>query len=65
MNAVIMSFDSNEKESVICEKAMKRMRAVESARKAKDKLHKPFKEHLKLVSELCTGKNKIECAWQV
>ena len=52
------------------EKAMKRMRAVESdsvksARKAKDKLHKPFKEHLKLVSELCTGRNKTECAWQV
>ena len=45
------------------EKAMKRMRAVESesvksARKAKDKLHKPFKEHQKLVSELYTGRNK-------
>ena len=46
MNAVIMSFDPNEKQSVICErKAMKRVRAVESdsvklARKAKDKLHK-------------------------
>ena len=41
-----MSFDPNEKQSVICErKAMKRVRAVESdsvklARKAKDKLHK-------------------------
>ena len=37
---------------------MKRMRVVESdsvksARKAKDKLHKPFKERLKLVSKLC------------
>ena len=31
MNAVIMSFDPN--------KTMKRMRAVKSARKAKDKLH--------------------------
>ena len=30
MNAVIMSFDSNEKQSVIYEKAMKHMRAVES-----------------------------------
>ena len=31
MNAVIMSFDPNEKQSVICEtKAMKRMRSVES-----------------------------------
>ena len=43
MNAVIMSFDPNEKQSVICER--KRMRLVESdsvksARKAKDKLHK-------------------------
>ena len=43
MNAVIMSFDPNKKQSV--EKAMKHMGAVESdsvksARKAKDKLHK-------------------------
>ena len=43
MNAMIMSFDPNEKQSVICER--KRMRSVESdsvesARKAKDKLHK-------------------------
>ena len=42
------------------EKAVKRMGAVESdsvksARKAKDKLHKPFKERQKLVSE---GRNK-------
>jgi len=47
------------------------MRAVESdsvksARKAKDKLHNPFKERLKLVSKLYTGKNKTtERAWQV
>ena len=45
MNAVIMSFNPNEKQSVIREKAMKRMRSVESdsvksARNAKDKLHK-------------------------
>ena len=45
MNTVIMSFDPNKKQSVICEKAIKCMRAVESdsvksARKAKDKLHK-------------------------
>ena len=38
------------------EKALKRMKAVESnsvksARKAKDKLHKPFKERQELVSE--------------
>ena len=43
MNAVIMPFDPNEKQNVICER--KRMRAVESGsvksvRKAKDKLHK-------------------------
>ena len=50
MNAVILSFDSNEKQSVICERKRfnyesKRMGAVKSgsvksARKAKDKLHK-------------------------
>ena len=45
------------------EKAVKRMGAVESdsvksARKAKDKLHKPFKERQKLVSE---GRNKTMC----
>ena len=56
MNTVIMSFDPNEKQSVICEslKAMKCMRAVESdcvksARKAKDKLHKACER----VSEIC------------
>ena len=49
MNAVIMSFDLNEKQSVpnLREKAMKRVRAVESysvksARKAKDKLLKAY-----------------------
>ena len=47
MNAVILSFDPNEKQSVACERKqfMKRMGAVESdsvksARKAKDKLYK-------------------------
>ena len=45
MNAMIMSFDPNEKQCNLREKAMKRMRAVESdsvksARKAKDTLHK-------------------------
>ena len=43
MNTVILSFDPNEKQSVVRER--KRMEAVESdsvksARKAKDKLHK-------------------------
>ena len=47
---------------------MERMRAVEavsvkSARKAKGMLHNPFKEHQKLVSKLCTGRNKTEYAW--
>ena len=51
------------------EKAMKRMRSVESdsvksATKAKDKLPRPVKERQKLVSELCIGRNKTECAWQ-
>ena len=42
LNAVIMSFNPNEKLSVICEKAMKRIESdgVKSARKAKHKLHK-------------------------
>ena len=45
MNAMIMSFDPKEKQCNLREKAMKRMKAVESesvksARKAKDKLHK-------------------------
>ena len=48
VNTVILSFDPNKKQSVICERnslTMKRMGAVESdsvksARKAKDKLHK-------------------------
>ena len=50
MNAVIMSFNPKEKQSVLLrEKAIKRMRAVESdsvksARKAKDKLHKEASE---------------------
>ena len=37
MNAVIISFDPKEKYFA---KTRKRMRAVKSARKAKDKLHK-------------------------
>ena len=62
MNAVIMSFDPNEKaECKLREKAMK------SARKAKDKLHKACES----ASEICernlhtlVGRNKTECAWQ-
>ena len=38
--------------------------SVKSARKVKDKLHKAVKERQKLVSELCMGRNKTECAWQ-
>ena len=58
---MIMSFDPNKKQCHLRETAMKRMRAVESdsvksARKAKDKLYKPFKERQKLVNELCTGR---------
>ena len=45
------------------EKAMKRMRAVESdsvksARKAKDKCTRPVKERQKFVNKLCIGRNK-------
>ena len=46
-----MSFNpANEKQNVICERKLWNTRAVES-------------EHQKLVSELCTGRNKTECAW--
>ena len=53
-----------------CNLREKAMRAIESdsvksARRAKDKLHKPFKERQKLVSELYTGRNKTVCAWQI
>ena len=53
-----------------CNLREKALRAVESdsvksARKAKDKLHKPFKERQELVSELYTGRNKTEYGWQV
>ena len=49
---------------------MKRTKAVgsdsvKSARKAKDKLHKACQRASKLVSKLCIGRNKTECAWQV
>ena len=57
MNTVIMSFDPSEKQSVICEKAMK----------AKDKLQKACER----ASEICertlhtpADRNKTECAWQ-
>ena len=65
MNAVIMSFDPKEKQSVICE--MKRMRAVESDShlgKLKISCTRSVKERQKFVNELCIGRNKTECAWQ-
>ena len=42
MNAVILSFDPNEKQSVICERnyEMYGSSRIRSARKAEDKLHK-------------------------
>ena len=48
MNTVILSFDSNKKQSVICERKQFNYEtygavesdSVKSARKAKDKLHK-------------------------
>ena len=72
MNAVILSFDPNENQSVTCERKQfnyETYRAVESdsvksARKAKGKFTRPVKERQKLVSKLCMGRNKTECAWQ-
>ena len=54
------------------EKAMKRMRAVESdsvksARKAKDKLHKACERASEIHERTLhtpVGRNKTECAWQ-
>ena len=65
MNAVILSFDSNEKQSVICERnslTMKRMGAIESdsvkpPRKAQDKLHKAC-ERASETANFCMGRNK-------
>ena len=60
MNAVIMSFNPNEKQSVICEKAMKHMRTVvsDSVKSARLKISctRPVKECQKFVSELCIGR---------
>ena len=69
VNAVILSFDLNEEQSVICEITMKRMRAVESdsvksARKAKDKLHKACERASETRERTMHGQNKTEYAWQ-
>ena len=63
MNAVIKSF---EKQCNLREKAIKRMRAVESdsVKSVKISCTRPVKERQKLVSELCIGRNNSECAWQ-
>ena len=63
MNAVIMSFDPNEKQSAICERKLMKRMSVKSARKAQDNLHKACKERQKFVSDLCIGRNK-QCAWK-
>ena len=58
MNAVILSFDSNEKQSVFAREnslTMKRVGAVESE---SVKSARPVKERQKLMSELCMGRNK-------
>ena len=63
MNAVILSFDSNEKRSVICERnslTMKHMGAVESDI-GKISCTRLVKERQKPVSELCMGRNKTMC----
>ena len=61
MNAVIMSFDPNEKhaECNLREKAMKHMRAVvsDTVKSARLKISctRPVKKRQKFVSELCIG----------
>ena len=61
MNVVIMSFDPNEKQSVICAR-----KQYETYRLIKLKISctRLVKERRKLVSKLCIGRNIIECAWQ-
>ena len=51
MNAVFMSFDPNEKQSVICKRKLCAVESdgVKSARKAEDKLHKACER----ASEIC------------
>ena len=71
MNAVILSFNPNKKQSVICERkwlTMKRMGAVESdsvksARKAaKDKLHKACQRPPETSEQTLHGQK--QCTWQ-
>ena len=70
MNAVILSFDQNEKQSVICARKQFNYETYESSRirnqlgKLKISCTRPVKERQKLVSELRMGRNKTECAWQ-
>ena len=58
MNAVIMSFDPNKKQSERYENQLGKLK-ITCAR--------PVKERQKFVSELCipraVGRNKTECAW--
>ena len=68
MNAVIRSFDPNEKQSVICG-TMKRMRvvgsdSVRSARKAKGKLHKACQRASETRERTLHRQKQTECAWQ-
>ena len=65
--AVIISFDPNE--SILREKAMNPMRAVESdsvksARKAIDKLHKTCERASETRERTLHKQDKTECAWQ-
>ena len=70
MNAVILSFDSNEKQSVFAREnslTMKLMGAVESdsvksARKAKDKLHKACKRASETREQTLHGQEKMRMA---
>ena len=70
MNAVILSFDQNEKQSVICERKQFNYETYGSSRirnqlgKLKISCTRTMKECQKLVSELCMGRNKTECTWQ-
>ena len=58
MNAVIMSFDPNEKQS--------ERKIGKSARKAKDNLHKACERASDIRERTLhtpVGRNKTECAW--
>ena len=65
-----MSFDPNEKQSVICERKLWKIwdqwneMVWNQLGKLKISCTRSVKERQKLASKLCIGRNKTECVWQ-